>query len=99
MRAIVCGGREIDSIDVWNWLERFGHQDAADAIGRQDRITCIIRGGARGADEGGASWGRFQGGDSLRPDGHHAVDRGRAGNGEAGTDDAGKQDSGRRRDG
>ena len=60
LRVLVCGGRDLDAHEVWNWLESFGHQDAAEALGRfsgRDRITCIIHGGARGADEGAARWG------------------------------------------
>lgn len=70
MRVLVCGGRDLDAADVWNWLERFGHQDAAYALRRspswhlvvnRERITTIIHGGARGADEGAALWGESEG--------------------------------------
>lgn len=62
MRALICGGRDLDAADVWNWLERFGHQDAAERLGRRGapRITTVIHGGARGADEGAARWGESE---------------------------------------
>jgi predicted Rossmann-fold nucleotide-binding protein len=63
MRAIVCGGRDADPHEVCNWLEQFGHQDAAEALSRSSRtrITTLIHGGARGADEGAAQWGESEG--------------------------------------
>ncbi|GAB6842405.1 putative Rossmann-fold nucleotide-binding protein [Methylorubrum rhodinum] len=63
MRVLVCGGRDLDAADVWNWLERFGHQDAAEALGWPSlpRITTVIHGGARGADEGAAQWAESEG--------------------------------------
>lgn len=63
MRALICGGRDLDASDVFNWLERFGHQDAAEAVGwgSWPRITTIIHGAARGADEGAARWGKSEG--------------------------------------
>lgn len=62
MRALVCGGRDAEPLEVWNWLEKFGHQDAAEALGRPalPRITTLIHGGARGADEGAARWGESE---------------------------------------
>lgn len=44
MRAIVCGGRDADPDEVWNWLEKFGHQDAAEALRWPafPRITTLI---------------------------------------------------------
>lgn len=62
MRVIVCGGRDTDPHEVWNWLEQFGHQDAAEALCRpaSPRITTLIHGGARGADEGAARWGESE---------------------------------------
>lgn len=61
MRVLVCGGRDLDESAVWNWLERFGHQDAAEAVGRDERITSVIHGAASGADNAAAGWGEFEG--------------------------------------
>lgn len=61
MRVLVCGGRDLCEADVWNWLERFGHQDASEAVGYGTRITSLIHGGASGADRGAARWGQSEG--------------------------------------
>lgn len=56
MRVIICGGRDLPEHAVWNWLEKFGHQDAAEAVGRDVSITTLIHGNASGADRGAARW-------------------------------------------
>ena len=49
MRAIVCGGRDYNNSDrVFEILNRF-------------RITCVIEGGASGADKLAAEWARQKG--------------------------------------
>ena len=53
-RVLVCGGRDLDESTVWNWLE---HQAPAE-IGRT--ITCIIQGGASGADRGAEMWAKSE---------------------------------------
>lgn len=48
MRVLVCGGRDYaDRARVWREL---------DAIDRETPITCIIEGGARGADRYAFHW-------------------------------------------
>lgn len=62
MRVLVCGGRDFDKSSVWNWLERFAYGDIAEITGiHRPKITALIHGGARGADEGAAEWGKSEG--------------------------------------
>ena len=63
MNLLVCGGRDCSRTDVWNWLERNAHLEIAHAMGRYSSVTLktLIHGGARGADEGAAAWGRSEG--------------------------------------
>jgi hypothetical protein len=61
IRLLVCGGRDLDSSDVWNWLERFARGDCQAALGDHSaKIGILIHGGAHGADEGAASWGESE---------------------------------------
>lgn len=61
VRVLVCGGRDLNSSQVWNWLEWFAKGDVCLALGRYDiRIACIIQGGAMGADEGAKEWGESE---------------------------------------
>lgn len=58
---LVCGGRDYSDIDAWNWLEH----NAKDAIAERLHEACfeiaiVIHGDARGADQGGAEWGRSE---------------------------------------
>lgn len=52
MKILVCGGRNLDSSEVQNILDR----DLVLYLSAP--ITRVIHGGARGADTGGAQWGR-----------------------------------------
>jgi predicted polyphosphate/ATP-dependent NAD kinase len=64
MRLLVCGGRDYDKADVFNHLERFAYGDVEELMrfrhGRT-KLTTLIHGGARGADEGAAMWGKSEG--------------------------------------
>lgn len=63
MRLLVYGGRDCSKFDVWNWLERNAWAEIAHKTGRQTSpplLKTLIHGGARGADEGGADWGRSE---------------------------------------
>lgn len=70
MRVLICGGRDLNSSDVWNWLEhnlkselqqlRLQRCFAAYPGKKPIEIKCIIHGGARGADEGAAQWGESE---------------------------------------
>lgn len=57
MRILICGGRDYRSADVWNWLEYNAKDMLQEIFGGDPPITCIIHGGARGADEGAGRWG------------------------------------------
>lgn len=58
MRVLVCGGRDLDSALVWNWMEAHATELCADALNRAQhvQITHLIQGGAPGADQGAACW-------------------------------------------
>ena len=58
MRLLVCGGRDLDPMKVWDWLEANAHETACDALGRAQHVPfeVLIHGGASGADEGAAQW-------------------------------------------
>lgn len=59
--VLVCGGRDANKHDVWNWLEKNAIADISDALGVYlCPITKMIHGGARGADEGAADWGKSE---------------------------------------
>jgi hypothetical protein len=62
LRVLVCGGRDLDRIAAWNWLERNAYDEIAHATGCYSglSISAIIHGGARGADQGAADWGESQ---------------------------------------
>ena len=63
MRVLICGGRDLDSSAVWNWLEAHVTELCADALNRawHVQITHVIQGGATGADTGAARWARASG--------------------------------------
>lgn len=60
MRVLICGGRDLDSSIVWNWLEAHATEMCADALDRSSNvlITHVIQGGATGADSGAERWAR-----------------------------------------
>lgn len=61
-RILICGGRDMNSSDVWNWLEKFLRTDVENALGYKSwPPTAIIHGGARGADEGAGQWAESEG--------------------------------------
>lgn len=63
MNLLVCGGRDCKRHEVWNWLEQNAFAEIAHATGCYSSVTLekLIHGGARGADEGAADWGRSEG--------------------------------------
>lgn len=63
LHVLVCGGRNYDPAEAWNWLER----NLSDAIaerwqrwGSAAKVGTLLHGGARGADEGAADWGKSE---------------------------------------
>jgi hypothetical protein len=61
MKVLICGGRDMDRIDAWNWLERNLYAEIADATGvYSPTIDRVIHGGARGADDGADDWARSE---------------------------------------
>lgn len=61
MRLLICGGRDLDRISAWNWLERNAKDEIAFAANlHQFTIEVVIHGGARGADEAAADWGKSE---------------------------------------
>lgn len=62
MRLLVCGGRDYDAAEVFNHLEGFAIGDV-EYVTRQSsvKLSALIHGGARGADEGAAKWGWSEG--------------------------------------
>ena len=62
LRVLVCGGRDFSRSDAWNWLERNAYDEISRKTGLYQpfSISALIHGGARGADEGAADWGRSE---------------------------------------
>lgn len=61
MKIIICGGRDMDRIDAWNYLERNLKDELASATGfHQLTIDAVIHGGARGADEAAGDWAKSE---------------------------------------
>lgn len=61
MRVLVCGGRDYNHADAWNLLERDLKDYIADKLDlREVKIDTLIQGGARGADEAAAAWGKSE---------------------------------------
>lgn len=52
MRVLVCGGRDFDPMIVQSWLDLMAPKVLPAPI------TCIVHGGATGADTGAAKWAR-----------------------------------------
>lgn len=63
MRVLVCGGRDLGSCSVWDWLEAHAHELCCDRLNRASHvpITHLIQGGASGADEAAERWARASG--------------------------------------
>ena len=63
MKVLVCGGRNYDKADVWNWLEQnlYDHVYAVTRTHPIPPLTTIIHGGAQGADEGAGDWAKSEG--------------------------------------
>lgn len=61
MRVLVCGGRDLDRVAAWNWLEANAKDEISFVTGvNTPGIGVLIHGDARGADQGGADWGRSE---------------------------------------
>lgn len=61
MKVLVCGGRDMDRHDAWNWLERNAKDELSFASGLNSfTIEMIIHGGCRGADEGAGEWAKSE---------------------------------------
>lgn len=62
IRVLVCGGRDLDPADAWNWLEKNAKDEIANRLDHHStfRISVLIHGDARGADQGGADWGKSE---------------------------------------
>ncbi|MCZ7856030.1 DUF2493 domain-containing protein [Agrobacterium salinitolerans] len=61
MKVLVCGGRDMDRIAAWNWLERNALDELSFASGLSSfTIEKIIHGGCRGADEGAGEWAKSE---------------------------------------
>lgn len=61
--VLVCGGRDCNKHEVYNWMEKNALLEVSDALCvHLCSITTLIHGGARGADEGAAEWGAKWGG-------------------------------------
>ncbi|MEI3803138.1 DUF2493 domain-containing protein [Agrobacterium sp. CCNWLW32] len=61
MKVLICGGRDVDRIDAWNWLERNALDELSFASGLSNfTIEKIIHGGCRGADEGAGEWAKSE---------------------------------------
>ncbi len=57
VKVLICGGRNLNSTEVWNTLEK----DLKTVLPSGIQIAKIIHGGARGADEGAAQWAESEG--------------------------------------
>lgn len=61
MRVLVCGGRYLNAAECWNWLEANAKDEIYFKLGVHSfKIDVLIHGGARGADEGAAEWGKSE---------------------------------------
>jgi hypothetical protein len=61
-RVLVCGGRNKNPADIWNWLERFLRDEIESNLGHSMwPISALMHGGAKGADEGAGQWAESEG--------------------------------------
>lgn len=61
MKVLICGGRDMDRTDAWNWLERNAMDELSFASGLNTfTIEKVIHGGCRGADEGAGEWAKSE---------------------------------------
>jgi len=61
-RVLICGGRDLDSADVVNWLNRFAQCDIQHKLGQEAwPVAAVMHGGAKGADEGAGRWAESEG--------------------------------------
>lgn len=62
MRILICGGRDLDRVSTFNWLNQYALDEIAHASGFSSHLTieCVIHGGCRGADEGADDWAKSE---------------------------------------
>lgn len=62
MKILVCGGRDMDRVSAFNWLNSYALDEIAHASGvcSDLRIERVIHGGCRGADEGAGDWAKSE---------------------------------------
>jgi hypothetical protein len=61
-RILICGGRDLDSADVVNYLNKFAQCDITERLGHSAwPVKAVMHGGARGADEGAGRWAESEG--------------------------------------
>lgn len=61
MNVLICGGRDMDRISAWNWLEMNAKDELSFASGLNSfTIEKVIHGGCRGADEGAGDWAKSE---------------------------------------
>ena len=62
MKVLICGGRDLNRHECFNWLERNLYDYLQDATGCHTlSISHIIQGGADGADTGAKDWAKSEG--------------------------------------
>ena len=63
MKVLICGGRDMNYADAFNWLERDLQIELSHASGcsSQLRINRIIHGGCKGADSAADAWAKSEG--------------------------------------
>lgn len=60
LRVLVCGGRDYPADAVWHFLEHYAPAELGAPIG------VVIHGGATGADEAAAKWGKWAASDGVK---------------------------------
>jgi len=63
MKIIICGGRDMNYADAFNWFERDMAVELAHASGchGEMKIDRIIHGGCKGADSAADAWAKSEG--------------------------------------
>lgn len=54
--VLICGGRNLNNIIVWEWLEKYAIKKLEEHFNSHIKIDKVITGGALGADRGGSQW-------------------------------------------
>lgn len=63
MKVLICGGRDMDRVAAFNWLEQYLKDELRHASGCFSGLTIekVIHGGARSADEAAGDWAKSEG--------------------------------------